>query len=366
MKRRAPGRAVALAVALLLAVAATALLLAQPSTIPATPPQEVAAGTWEVAFTQPRIPDDRSRPSGGLDARLVRLMDSATQTLDVAVYDFDLRSVAEAMARAAQRGVRVRMVTDSDTLGNTRQPEVQAAFKILVEAGVPIVADGRPAIMHHKFTVVDGEWVQTGAWNYTDGDTYRLNNNLAIFRSRELAQNYTAEFEKMFVQRRFGPAKPRGSPYPVVDVEGMRVESYFSPQDGVAARIIQRINQAQRKIRFLAFSFTHNGIGDAMLARARAGVDVEGVFETTGAKTTFSEYGRMKQAGLPVYLDGSPYAMHHKVILIDDRVTLFGSFNFSGNADKENDENLLVVEDAAFAAQFEAEYQRVRALSASR
>src|SRR5205814_3739022 len=131
---------------------------------------------------------------------------------------FDLASVAEAMAGAAKRGVRVRMVTDSDTLDNTKDAQVQAAFKTLKEAGIPIVPDGRPPIMHNKFTVVDSEWVETGSWNYTDGDTYRLNNNLAILHSRELAANYTAEFEKMFVQRKFGPSKPKGVPNPVLQI----------------------------------------------------------------------------------------------------------------------------------------------------
>src|SRR5436853_111362 len=83
-----------------------------------------------------------------------------------------------ALARAAGRGVRVRMVTDTDTLENTGEPPVQAALRTVRAAGIPVVGDNRQPIMHHKFTVVDGEWVQTGSWNYTDGDTYRLNNNL--------------------------------------------------------------------------------------------------------------------------------------------------------------------------------------------
>ena len=90
---------------------------------------------------------------------------------------------------------------------------------------------------------------------------------------------------------------------------------------------------------------------------------MQGVFETTGSNTPFSEYGKMKQAGLDVYQDGNPYVMHHKVILLDDRVTIFGSFNFSENADKDNDENLLIVTDPAFTAQFEQEYQRVLAVA---
>ncbi len=37
--------------------------------------------------------------------------------------------------------------------------------------------DQRGPIMHNKFVVVDNSAVWTGSWNFTDGDTYRLNNN---------------------------------------------------------------------------------------------------------------------------------------------------------------------------------------------
>ncbi len=319
----------------------------------------VATDWYAVYFTEPKYPDNPANHTGGLDQRLVALMDTAQRTLDVAVYDFDLANVAEAMARARARGVVVRMVTDSDTLNNTRNRAVQAAFDILRRAGIPIVEDNRQEIMHDKFTVVDGEWVATGSWNYTDGDTYRLNNNLIVLRSRELAANYTNEFEKMFTQRRFGSAKPRGSPYPTIMVGTARIQTYFAPQDDVADKIIAEIGRAQRSIFFVAFSFTHDGIAQAMLDRAQAGVKVAGVFETTGSNTPFSEYNKLKAAGLEVYQDGNPWVMHHKVIIIDERTTILGSFNFSQNADKGNDENLLIIEDPMLAGAFKAEFDRV-------
>ena len=327
---------------------------------PTTARVTTAAGGWyEVRFTQPLIPDDKSRHQGGPDADLVALMDKATRTLDVADYDFDLANVAAAMVRAKQRGVAVRMVTDTDTLEDTGNQLVQAAFSQLRKANIPIVDDQRGAIMHHKFTVVDGEWVQTGSWNYTDGDTYRLNNNVVIIRSPELAKNYTAEFERMFLRRQFGPQKAAGATKPVLAVEGVKVENYFAPKDKVSARIIDVVKQAKESVYFLAFSFTHDGIGDAIIAQAKAGRKVGGVFESTGSNTRFSEFGRMKDAGLDVWQDGSSYAMHHKVIIVDEKVVIFGSYNFSESADDANDENLLIIHDPTLAKEFKAEYDRV-------
>jgi phosphatidylserine/phosphatidylglycerophosphate/cardiolipin synthase-like enzyme len=346
-------------------------------------------GWYDIYFTTPRYPDKPEYHHDGLDTQLVAFINSAQQTVDIAAYDFDLANVATALANAAARGVRVRMVTDSDTLDRAlgRQSllpqsqtsnsdrellnslaviaksdtlEIREAIAIVRRANIPIIGDERPAIMHHKFVIVDGRAVWTGSWNFTDGDTYRLNNNAIKIVSRQLAQNYTTEFEKMFVQRSFGPNKPGGGTEPLVTLQGVQIENYFAPKDAVADKIAHHLSQSQQSIHFMAFSFTNDAIGNAMLARATAGVSVAGVFEKTGSETQYSEYGKMRQAKLDVLQDGSPYVMHHKVIIIDGRKVIFGSFNFSNNADKDNDENLLIVDDPALAQAFEAEFQRMR------
>lgn len=317
---------------------------------------------YELHFNSPTYPNKKENNVGGMDTYLVSLINKATQSVDMAIYDFDLMNVAEAMAAAKNRGVTVRMVTDSDTLNN-KDEAIQAALNVVKKAKIPIVDDNRGPIMHNKFTVVDGEWVQTGSWNYTTGDTYRLNNHMIIIRNKDLARNYTNEFKKMFENKQFGPNKSKDKPFPVLTISGVRVENYFSAEDAVTPRLVELVNSAKQSVYFLAFSFTEDTIGDAMINRAKAGVKVQGVFEKTGSDTKFSEYGRMKTAGLDVYTDGNPYVMHHKVIIVDERTVVFGSFNFSQNAEKSNDENMLIVEDPTLAKAFLQEYNKILELA---
>jgi len=362
LKRSNPTTRLVLVGVLLLLLVGAAYLVWKQSQKPSG--TEHASGDWyELHFTSPEYPTNKANYKGGLDTHLVRLIDKAKKTVDLADYDFDLQNVADALVAAKERGVQVRMVTDSETVENTKDEEIQAAFKKLRDAHIPIVEDRRSAIMHHKFTIVDGEWVQTGSWNYTVNDTYRHNNHLIIIHSRELAENYTAEFEKMFVKKQFGAKKDKRVPYSVLTIGGAKVLTYFAPQDRVAGHIIDTIQTARESIYFMAFSFTHDGIGKAILDKAKAGLKVGGVFETTGSKTKNSEYGKMEQAGLDVYTDGNPYSMHHKVIIIDERTVVFGSFNFSKNADESNDENVLIVEDANLAKAFKEEYDRILAVA---
>jgi len=331
------------------------------NTVPA--PQPSAGGPFEIYFTTPVYPDRPETRKGGIDERFVQFVEASTKSLDVAAYEFDLENVAQAMTRAKGRGVAVRMVTDSDTVNATRDAETQKALKIVRDAGIAIVPDERSAIMHHKFAVRDGEEIWTGSWNLTVGDTYRLNNNAARMQSPELARAFTEEFETMFVQKKFGAGRPRGAVTPPVQVGDMRVQLLFAPEDGVAQKISERLTQASSQIRFLAFSFTHDGIGQAVLDRSKAGVTVSGVFEKTGSETRFSEFGAMKQAGLDVYQDGNPYVMHHKVFVIDGKTTIFGSFNFSDGADRDNDENALIVDSPGFAGRYLEESDRMLALA---
>ena len=136
---------------------------------PGASPSPVATGPYEVYFTTPTYPDRPETRRGGIDEKFVAYVDAATKTLDIAAYEFDLENVAQAMTRAKARGVQVRMVTDSDTVNAVRDEATQKALKIVRDAGITIVPDGRSPIMHHKFAVRDGEEIWTGSFTFPRG-----------------------------------------------------------------------------------------------------------------------------------------------------------------------------------------------------
>jgi len=330
-----------------------------------TPTVVIAAGErwYRVFFTAPKYPDKAAERQGSLDEELTAFINGARRTVDVAIYQLDLPNVTQALLEAKKRGCKVRVVTDIDIL---EDPKENPAFKKLQAAKITVVAGNPNAIMHNKFVVVDEEAVWTGSWNFTENDTYRYNNNALLIRSPELARNYTVVFEKMWGDKKFGRQRKAGGTTPILEIAGARVENYFAPEDQVASKIVARLKKAQKSIVFMAFSFTDDDIGEAVLSRAKAGVKVRGVFERTGSETEYSEYGRMKRAKLDVLQDGNPYLMHHKVFIVDETTVIVGSFNFSKNAEEENDENLLIIDDAALAQAFLAEFERVYAQAKSR
>ena len=323
--------------------------------LPPAPPTPRSEG-YQVYFTAPRYPDKAADHTGGLDEKLTAFINTAQTSVDMAIYQLDLPNVTLALLNAQKRGAKVRVVTSLDILND---PTENASFKQLENAGIPVVGGNANAIMHNKFVVVDGQAVWTGSWNFTTNDTYRYNNNGLLVQSVELARNYAVTFDKMFKDNQFGPQRKPGGTTPKLTVGGAAVENYFAPEDRVSEKIIARLQQARQTIDFMAFSFTDDNIGNVVRERASVGVKVRGVFETSGSETRFSEYGLMKQAQLDVWQDGNPYLMHHKVFIVDGQTVILGSFNFSQNADHDNDENLLIVDDAGLAQAYSAEFQRV-------
>jgi phosphatidylserine/phosphatidylglycerophosphate/cardiolipin synthase-like enzyme len=317
--------------------------------------EATAPNRWySVYFTDPGGAQ-ASTFRGGPDASLAEAIHQARLSVDLAVYELDLWSVRDALKDAHRNGVVVRVVTDSDQLEG---PEFQA----LVEGGIPVRGDSQESLMHDKFAIIDRMEVWTGSMNLTLSSAYESDNNLLRIRSPELAGNYLAEFEEMFTQGCFGSDSPANTPYPVVSVGSTRIETYFSPEDGTGERLVALIRGARQSVYFLAYSFTSDEIAEALLERARVGVPVVGVMDESQAKTNSgAEYDRLRDQGLDVYMDGNPENMHHKVFLIDEKVVVTGSYNFSASAEERNDENTLILHDRQIAALYRAEFERVLA-----
>lgn len=310
-----------------------------------------SAGWYVIYFTDPTGPNT-STLRGGPDAALAEAIDAAQYSVDVAIYRLDLWSIRDALTRAHKRGVEVRVITDSEHVDEAEILDLEAA-------GILVVDDQRDPLMHHKFAVIDGIDVWTGSMNFTVSGAYRNNNNLIRIRSSRVGQDYTQEFEEMFLEDRFGALSEADTPYPKLTIDGIQVEVYFSPDDGVEDRIDEILRQAEKSIVFMVYSFTSDVLSETMLARARAGVEVRGVIERDQASNPGSDYMRFRQAGLDVRLDNNPRNMHHKVIIIDDSIVITGSYNFSRSAEEHNDENVLILYDVKLSEKYLLEFKSI-------
>jgi phosphatidylserine/phosphatidylglycerophosphate/cardiolipin synthase-like enzyme len=318
----------------------------------------VPTGEIQVFFTTPSlvypdVPKDRVMPD--FEQALIADIDGARASVEMTSFEYNLKPLADALIRAKQRGVEVRLALDRESLADP----TDAKWTGRVEAAqIPISWEDSDAFMHSKFVIVDGRIVWTGSWNATINDTYRNNNNLLRITIPELVQNYRVEFDELFTKT-FGAQKQSSTPFPRIEQGTLAVENYFSPKEPVATHILERLENAQQSVRFLAFAYTSDEIGEAMVAAAERGLIVQGVMESRNAGGQGSELSRLRRNGVEVLEDGNCYTMHHKVIVVDDRTVITGSYNFTSRAENVNDENLLIIDDPTIAGLYLAEFQRV-------
>lgn len=319
-------------------------------------------GWLHIYFTNPNPPDNLGH---GIDQYVQPAIDSAATSIDAASFDLNLPDLVKALASAKKRGVTVRVVYDgvngnldleNDATGN----KPFNAIKTLKAAGVKLVDGGRSnGLMHDKFLIIDGKMLFVGSWNLAYNDTYRNNNNLLEISDSRLIANYQTKFNELFVDKLFGTHAEVQVPNPELTISGTTVENYFSPTDHVMERLIQYVQDAQKSVHFMAFTYTDKDLANAMIAQAQAGLDVQGVIENRA-----SSQGALPVlfcAGVPVKTDGNKYTMHHKVIIIDGKIVVTGSFNFTNAADHDNDDNIIVLHSPAAAQLYEQEYQTVNA-----
>jgi phosphatidylserine/phosphatidylglycerophosphate/cardiolipin synthase-like enzyme len=327
--------------------------------IPSVPTEPLETELWDsnedwytLYFTQPDDPSSSSL-RGGPDRDLADAIRNARASVDVASHKLDLWSLRDALIDAHRQGITVRLVVESDYLD---EPEVQE----LIAAGIPVLGDRREGLMHNKFVIIDRQEVWTGSMNFTINGAYHSNNNLVRVHSSELAENYLVEFNEMFIDDYFGPGSPANTPHPSFNQHGIQLETYFAPDDRTSARLQELIRTAQHSIYFLAFSFTSDDLASALIDRHQAGVEIAGVFDDAQYQSnTGTEFDNLKQSGIDVRQDGRRYNMHHKVIIIDERIVVTGSYNFSRSAEERNDENTLIIHSPEIAAYFLEEFNRI-------
>ncbi|MFQ5430148.1 MAG: phospholipase D family protein [Phycisphaerae bacterium] len=151
-----------------------------------------------------------------------------------------------------------------------------------------------------------------------------------------------------------GPAVRAGATPPTIDV-------LFSPNGGCADRIVEEIDEAQQRIRVQAFFFTSKPIARALVDAKDRGVDVEAIFDKSQEKQRYSRLRVLRRGGVTIRIDDEHATANNKIILIDGKTIITGSYNFTRAAEEKNAENVLIIKDAPEAfARYRDNYKRHR------
>jgi len=188
-----------------------------------------------------------------------------------------------------------------------------------------------------------------------------------MIQDQALAQGYKLEFEEMWgsttntpntAVSEFGTYKIDNTPHHYI-IGGKTIDSYFSPSDGVNAKIIETINSANTDIDIATMLITRSDISTALIDKYNAGVtDTNVVIDTQNPSG--NQYNTLLAALAPNHMVKFTNSgqMHHKFMVVDnfnaasDPLVLVGSHNWSTSAETKNDENTLIVHDLNIANQY--------------
>lgn len=135
------------------------------------------------------------------------------------------------------------------------------------------------------------------------------------------------------------------------------VNVYFSP--GVRQHILPELQWAEKSIDVAMYAFTDSDLAWALVRARERGVEVRVRLDKGQAAGKYSKSRFLAGRGLAVRLHQGGGLMHHKFAVIDGRVVVTGSYNWTDNAEEENDENALVIADSEVAAVYAAEFERL-------
>lgn len=117
--------------------------------------------------------------------------------------------------------------------------------------------------------------------------------------------------------------------------------------------IVNHINQSKQSIRIQAYGFTSEKIIKALIEAKNRGVNIEIILDRSNfQKKKLDTIKLLHKHGIPVYQDNTKGIAHNKVMIIDNKKVITGSFNFTKNADYNNVENVVVLDDVNVASKY--------------
>jgi phosphatidylserine/phosphatidylglycerophosphate/cardiolipin synthase-like enzyme len=143
-------------------------------------------------------------------------------------------------------------------------------------------------------------------------------------------------------------------------VSGSRLaESWFMPSNKGFKRLLSLLDQSRNSIKLCMFTVTHNDLARALRKAHQSGVHVKILTDNEKSQDLGSDIEQLSAEGIEVRMDDSIAHMHNKFCIIDNKILVTGSFNWTRAAAEENQESFIVTDDTKLVAAHIEEFEKL-------
>jgi len=260
------------------------------------------------------MPDDGA-------AAVVELIDQARQHLLIKQFKLQSEAVEQALLRAHQRGVQVRVMLNPHTSGGDRWND--EAYALLQGWGIAVAwtSEAFP-VTHEKSMVIDGHSALIATFNFADKYFSQTRDYGVVSHDPDVVEQVRAGFEADWHRGFFQPRLDVGLVWSSFHSRGQMARVIDSAAETlwiqhpkfVDAVILERIVAARER-----------GVKVRVLCGGKHGISDWDIFDTFSSLRVMERFGvrirRQKQLKL-----------HAKLILVDGRAALTGSMNIDRSA----------------------------------
>ncbi|KAG2482207.1 hypothetical protein HYH03_018852 [Edaphochlamys debaryana] len=133
----------------------------------------------------------------------------------------------------------------------------------------------------------------------------------------------------------------------------------YSHEPTSLTRFLDYLASARQTLDICVFTITNDDISDVVLDLYRKGVKIRIITDNDQAHTQGSDIAKFQAAGIAVRQDKTPAHMHHKFAIIDGRLLMNGSFNWTRQAVTSNNENVTVLSDPTVITSFQGQFNKL-------
>ena len=134
---------------------------------------------------------------------------------------------------------------------------------------------------------------------------------------------------------------------------------YFSPGMDCLNAITSNLRKAKSNVKICVFTISDNRIVEVLKDLFYSGIRIKVISDNDKQFDKGNDVGYISSLGIDVKIDLTQAHMHHKFAVIDDEITITGSYNWTRSAEKYNHENILVTDSKKVAKEFTKEFDKL-------